>query len=164
MPAVSLDEWIEALTDSAGEIASTSLGYGECRVMAKESADPLAPLTAPDLVGAYISVMSNEHSLNLGLLADAPGCENLAKALLGMDAQETLPEEDVTDSLRELVNILAGGVKRRMSGRESTLQLGLPLVVRGQVAVTELMEAARVKMMLGPIDVQLHIIRNRLGN
>jgi CheY-specific phosphatase CheX len=164
VPAVSLDEWIQALTDSAGEIASTSLGYGQCQVKEKESVDSLLSLTAPNLVGAYISVLSHEHSLNLGLLADASGCENLAKALLGMDAQETLPEEDVTDSLREIVNILAGGVKRRMSERENTLQLGLPLVVRGQVAVTELMEAARVKMMLGPIDVQLHIIRNRLGN
>ncbi|NTV52462.1 MAG: chemotaxis protein CheX [Candidatus Firestonebacteria bacterium] len=161
MPPAGMADWIQALTDSAGEIAAMSLGFEECRVTGQACEDLLASPTDPAWVGAFISVQCREDALHLGLVADASGCETLAKALLGMAPSEILPEEDVSDSLRELVNILAGGVKRRLAAQENTLQLGLPQVVQGPLEVADLTEAARIPMTLGPIPVQLQIIRSR---
>jgi hypothetical protein len=81
---VTLDTWVSAMTDTVGEIAGSSLGCPGCRVVGAPAAEFKAPELS-NLVGAYISILSREQSLNLGLLADSAGCHRLAKALLGMN-------------------------------------------------------------------------------
>jgi hypothetical protein len=61
----------------------------------------------------------------VGITSDQEGCTALASGLLQMPASD-LDTSMVEDSLRELVNMLAGQVKRAMS---LDLALGLPEIV-----------------------------------
>ena len=63
--------------------------------------------------------------LSVGITSDEPGCFALASGLLQMPPSD-LDAGMVEDSLRELLNMLAGQVKRAMS---LDLALGLPQIV-----------------------------------
>ena len=65
------------------------------------------------------------HPMTVAIGSDEPGCFALASGLLQMDRSE-LDSSMVEDSLRELVNMVAGHIKRAMA---IDLALGLPEIV-----------------------------------
>ena len=65
------------------------------------------------------------RSMTVAIGADEPGCFALASGLLQMAPSELDPSM-VEDSLRELVNMVAGHIKRAMA---LDLALGLPEIV-----------------------------------
>jgi hypothetical protein len=100
---------LTALSESLAEVAATVLGGLRVDTHA-EQAGPAAPH------GAYLALVAQGEPIQLGLLADPGGCQLLARTLLGMDPDdEELPTSDVSDAMCEIINIVAGGVKRRVS-------------------------------------------------
>ena len=90
--------------------------------------------TGSDAVVAWVDV----HGPWLGrasLETSTPAAHELARALLSMEADETVPREDVVDALGELANVVGGNVKALLPEHGT---LGLPKVADrlpdGQVA------------------------------
>lgn len=135
-PAVQ-SSCLEALVDALGEVCRTVLGGVSARPLGTATIDvPVDALgSRPGLGpvdGAYLSLVTPEEPIQVGLVIERPGCQVLAKALLGMEpGDEDLPESDVSDAMCEVINMVAGGLKRRVDGRMSIV-LGLPLFVAGQ--------------------------------
>lgn len=127
---------LEALVDALREVSATALGGASLEALGNPTVDvPVDVLgSRPGLGavdGAYVSVVTPEEPVQVGLVVERPGCQSLAKALLGMEpGDEDLPESDVSDAMCELINMVAGGLKRRVDGRVSIV-LGLPLFVAG---------------------------------
>ncbi|HEY8945162.1 MAG TPA: chemotaxis protein CheX, partial [Polyangiaceae bacterium] len=91
-----------------------------------------------------------EIPMQMGLFADERGCQRLAKALLGMDENdEDLPAADLGDAVSEVLNMLAGSVKRRISDH-ADVKLGLPVFVRGAVFSTHY-SMLTARLSLGPV-------------
>jgi len=115
---------LDALTESASELTSTVLGG-----LAFEALGPCADFGAGN--GAYLGLVAQEEPIQVGILVDGPGCQALSKALLGMEpADEDLPPSDVSDAMCEIINIIAGGLKRRVAQR-MPVTMGLPIFVSG---------------------------------
>lgn len=122
-PAVH-SQCLDALTESARELTSTVLGgltfeaLGDCEDFGAGN-------------GAYLGLVAQEEPVQVGIVVDGGGCQSLSKALLGMEpADEDLPPSDVSDAMCEIVNIIAGGLKRRVAER-MPVTMGLPIFVSG---------------------------------
>jgi len=115
---------LDALTESASELTGTVLGGATFEVLG-----PCTDFGGGN--GAYLGLVAQEEPIQVGILVDGPGCQSLSKSLLGMDpADEDLPPSDVSDAMCEIVNIVAGGFKRRVLDR-MPVTMGLPIFVSG---------------------------------
>jgi CheY-specific phosphatase CheX len=151
--------WIDAMTDSLDEVARNMLGFEEIRVVTVDNVLP------PNMLGAHLAMVSLEDSLQVGLITNKAGCQTLAAGLLGQESPESvLPENDVADAIGEIVNMIAGGIKRRMIAIEPTLTLGLPIFFKGYLKPAGSMEAALVEVTIGSIAAKLFVIRSCKGS
>ncbi len=57
--------------------------------------------------------------------------EDVVRALLMTPEGESLPEEDLRDGVGELVNMVAGGAKTRLSASQYTFNITLPTIISG---------------------------------
>ena len=94
---------------------------------------PPEPLPAQALVfGAKLALVHHEGTWELGMYADQDGGFSLARAVLCMEPEEAPDERSVLDAFGEIINMVAGGVKRTAAphiARE--LQIGIPFFMGG---------------------------------
>lgn len=145
---------LDALTESAGEVAATVLGGLPC----------VCEGLTPDAMsghGAYLGLVAQEEAIQVGLIAEPAGCQALAKALLGLEpADEDLPPADVSDAMCELINIVAGGLKRRVTGRIS-VTLGLPIFVSGHPLPNAHQNVVAHALVIGEVKVRLILVTQK---
>jgi len=124
--SASPERWMREVVGAAEEIA-TAMGLGGVRVVGS------IPLPS-DLPGAYLPIVGvGGASVYVGWLASNSGCEAMARALLGDPTIGRLSHDEVADAMGEIVNIVAGAVKRRMAPQGGTLILGLPIYVASPI-------------------------------
>ncbi len=154
MSAPNADEWLDAFVSATDEIASTTLNLGNCAVSPNGGSLPT------DMSGSYVSLMSTAASLQVGLASSPQGCQTMAKALLGMTPEEEdLTDADLADALGEVVNIIAGGIKTRLTEKDSSIQLGLPFFAHGSIEPHSATERAVAKGKLGELPIGLIVLR-----
>ena len=151
----SLEEWINAAVTSAEELATVALGFDGSSVVGSRDALPKG------LTSAVIALVSDAASVQLGVASTDEGCQELARALLCMEPEEDdLPEEDVADAVGEVVNIVGGQVKRLIGGPDSTMKLGLPLIVHGRFETGDNVEVAIMDLTVGPVPISLFVLKS----
>lgn len=144
---------LDALSESTSEVAATVLGA------TFELLDSGAEVSQGH--GAYVGLVAQTEPVQVALLADQSGCQLLAKALLGMEpTDEDLPPADVSDAMCELINIVAGGLKRRVSPGVA-VTLGLPIFVAGAPLPSQLLQLQRRAMKLGEVPVEVLLLTQR---
>jgi len=111
--------------------------------------------------GAYIAILGEGASVHLGITATAEGCRAMARSLLGLHPTQDLTDRETGDAVSELMNIIAGKVKSRVSGRDQTLRLGLPMFIQGRIQETGSMERQAAEFEVGPVTCQLLVYRNK---
>lgn len=150
---IDLHEWLDSLSEIAVHYAANHLRFDRSAAP-PEVMQPGAPRPA-----VYVSILGARSSMHLGLSTTPDGARALTRAFLGLRGPEQLADRDVVDGLSEILNILAGKVKSRMSARDSSLKLGLPMFVSGSVGHGDAVEKATVDVMLGPVPCQLQVFR-----
>jgi Chemotaxis phosphatase CheX len=154
--APSSAAWLDALEAELASLATTTLGFSGVAALARVA-------TPPRMEGAYLGLVSAEGAYQIGLASEPAGCEAMARGLLCMEpGAEALPPADVADAMCEIVNILAGGVKRRI--REASglqLGLGLPTFFHGAVQPTERLAVAVAEVRVGEIPAALLVLHPR---
>jgi CheY-specific phosphatase CheX len=146
-------QWQAAIQGSAAELAKVALGFSEPTTIAAAALADTA-----HLVGAHIPLVGRP-SYELWFVASRAGCAALAGAVLGgMDA-DSLPPGVTADAISELVNMLAGGVKRRLAG--SDLELGLPVFVNGSVERSDRLSATTFRLQLGAVETHVIVLGPR---
>ena len=154
MSKATLNEWLEAALQATEEVANTSFGWESSQIEENVS------LISVDFSGSYIAMIGEQSILQVGLTTSHENCYSLAQGMLGIDdSDQALTDSDVADAMGELVNILAGGIKARMSHSEPLLKLGLPMVVHGRVELPDRMETTVAKLQFGPVQIFLLILR-----
>jgi hypothetical protein len=154
MTPVILSTCLDALSESASEVAATVLG-----------GVPFAPLGSDSSYGsghgAYLGLVADDEPIQVGLLAEPAGCQILAKSLLGMAPDdEDLPLSDVSDAMCEIANIVAGGLKRRVS-EGMRITLGLPIFVTGHPLPNQQQEVSARSLRLGGVAVSLLVLTQK---
>ncbi len=161
---ISMQEWLEYFRQATQEVVATALKFDT------PAKGPKAARPAPHgkgaaddgpHPGAYIAIMSEGASVRLGITASAEGCRAMARSLLGLHPTQDVSESETGDAVSELMNIIAGKVKSRVSERDQTLQLGLPTFMKGRVQETGSMERLAADLPVGPVTCQLVVYRSK---
>lgn len=158
MSALPPGDWLEALVAEFELLATRNLGVPSVERVATHDAPPQG------MEGAYLALLRpGGPSYQVGLVATTEGCQKLARGLLMLGADdETPPPADVADAICEVVNMLSGGVQRRLRERgENQLSLGLPTFFHGPVQVTERLGVAVGEVKMGEIPAALLILHPR---
>jgi CheY-specific phosphatase CheX len=150
LSASTIDLVLTSAQESLCSVATSALAFDEAVVTERRVAVPTT------LFGAMISIVGDTESIELAISSAPEVGQRLAKALLMEDGPGDLPESDVVDSLGEIANMIAGGVKKRLAPERPGLRLGLPLFVDGTVEGKRGGESAASIVRLGDADV--HVI------
>jgi len=150
--AIKSDIWENALLDSLNELATGMLFLGEPELIKVIDSIP------PSIRGAQVAMISMQECLNIGLSAAQDGCEMLSRALLGMEPDEELAVEDIHDAMGEIVNIVAGGVKRKLIEDIPTLKIGLPVFFEGKMSPNKEASSKFIEVKIDSITVELFIM------
>jgi CheY-specific phosphatase CheX len=156
--SLSTSEWMDALNGTMNEIASTALGLEGSAHVRTSACIPTG------LEGAYLALVGEQDSIQIGLASSAEGCQILAKAMLGMEpGDEDLPAGDLADAVCEIVNILAGGVKGRVHGKVPPIKIGIPIFVHGNVQSSDRTVLAVAEVVVGRVPAALVLVEPRSG-
>lgn len=157
-PMLTLAQWRTAVEGAATEIATRALSFSSAVVQ-----DPVALERAAAMIGAHIPLIGDGSAYDMALVASPEGCLALSRAILMADATAPLRDAEIADAVGEIVNMLGGGVKRRMSGHGADLVLGLPIFLRGSIQPTDRLTVTALPTRLGPIDTIVLIAGQRGG-
>lgn len=115
-----LAAWLQAACQAADELATTMLGFSQLMTIDCQLALDGLPEAA-----MKVALVGDPSKFHVGIVADAESGQALSRALLGMDPEDELEDADIDDSLGEIANMLAGGVKTRI---DQSLTLNVPVV------------------------------------
>jgi CheY-specific phosphatase CheX len=95
--------------------------------------------------GACISMTSPGCSWNVALFGIEASMQALGRSLLGNEDNVSLPKEELADALGEILNMIAGVVKRKVNRDGATnVQIGLPMFLSGTDCFRYLSKGVRV--------------------
>jgi CheY-specific phosphatase CheX len=113
------------------------------------------------MVGAHIPLVGAGQAFDLALVASPENCQALSRAILCMKEGAPLRDAEVADAVGEIVNMLGGTVKRRLAGRGSELELGLPLFLHGYIQPTDRLTVIALPTRFDAIDTIVLIAGQR---
>ena len=156
---LTLKEWMAATAEATCESASQMLAIqsNPDNASYKEDGKDL-PENAQ---GSFISLVSEADTVQVGFLSTKEGLALLAKAMLGMTPEDELSDSDMTDAVGEIINVVAGGVKRRLNDSTGGMKLGLPMFIEGKVAYGDSQEMMAAHILLGSVPVHLLVLRKK---
>lgn len=155
MNTISIDNWLTAMIEATDETATQTLGFESVAGKHTIGEQPV------DKPGSFISLASENDSVQIGLVSNKEGLELLAKSMLGMTPEEEIAQADITDAVGEIINIVAGGVKRRLNEQAGGMKLGLPMFIDGKIAQGGSQELACANLNLGNIPAHLLVLRKK---
>ncbi len=93
------------------------------------------------------------------VLCSAEGVEKMARAMLMMEPEDLLDDDEICDAYGEVANILVGGLKSRIIESTPDMKISIPSVVRGQ----QIRATAGTGISKVELDVDLDGCPMRLG-
>ena len=151
---ICIDNWLDAALKSAEESAS-ALG-----IDGLERGDR-STKASPELFGALVSVTSDATCIQVGVLGTPGGHAAVARTMLGVGESDGLDEADVVDAVRELANVIAGGLKRDMIERDPGLRIGLPVFTHGALEATPSLDLALQHLRVSGESLALVVLQAR---
>jgi hypothetical protein len=158
---IDLREWMVYFREATSEVASSALKFEGPRPAPRGKGAPMDVGDNKPRPGGFISLLSDSAALRLGITATLEGCRTLARSLLGLHPTQPVSDREVGDAVSELMNIIAGRVKSRVSERDASIQLGLPMFIESRVQETGSMERQAADIQLGPVDCTLLVYRSK---
>jgi len=154
-PKLSPAQWRAAIDGAAREIATYALSFPDAVVQ-----DPVGIESTVSMIGAHIPMIGGGQAFDLALVASPAGCQALSRAILCMAEGAAVRDAEVADAVGEIVNMLAGSVKRRIAGH-ADLELGLPLFLHGYIQPTDRLTVTVFPTRLGAIETMVLIAGQR---
>ena len=153
---ISPVQWRAAVDGAAREIATYALSLPDATV-----GDPVGLDRANAMIGAHIPLIGGGRAFDLALVASPEGCQALSRAILCMTDGAALSDAQVADAIGEIVNMLGGTVKRRISGHGADLELGLPIFLHGYIQPTDRLMVLALPTRFGAIETMVLIAGQR---
>jgi CheY-specific phosphatase CheX len=153
----TIKDWMDAVVSSSAELATMMLGMSGAELIATHDRMP-SPGNA-----AYISVVGEQSAVQIGVGATPENVQVLAKALMGMTADEDdLDSDEAADAFSEITNILAGQVKT-IIGKKSDIvvNLGIPMFIKGELYIPESSEVQIAEARIGDVPVTFLVMKNK---
>ncbi len=156
--SMSIDWWLDQLQKTGSEVASTSLGASTYDIVGRTVGIP------KELAGSCIAMIGDEYATQIGICSDQAGAQRLAGMMLGLGPDEELDEDGVSDAVCELINVVAGLLKTNVAAqapkaKPDHMQLGLPVFIRGHLAVSAGVEAGALQVNIDEVPVHFLVLK-----
>ena len=151
-----LGQWRTAIETAAREVATYALSMSGATIR-----DPVGLDATATMIGAHIPLVGAGQAFDLALVATPDGCQALSRAILQIGPGPALPAADVADAVGEIVNMLAGSMKRKLSGFGADLTLGLPIFIHGYMQPTNRLSVIAFPTLFGTIPTIVLISGHR---
>ena len=127
----NLSTWLEASMQAFYDFAAQNFSIEELPEFNKSQINYLNQLEEiRSLKGSFIELSLESKKINVFFLAQQETLNYIANRILSTNEDEKLDDMDVVDAIKELTNIIAGGVKNRLSAEvEGEIVLGLPAYI-----------------------------------
>jgi chemotaxis protein CheX len=122
MTTVSLKD---ALLEGAREVFETMVFMA-----LEESAEPTPITDETTLLGTITFKGSLEGCL--GICCGLAAARAIAAGMLGLESDESLAENDISDAVGEVANMVMGAVKSRIQDQAGVIEVSIPSVVQGR--------------------------------
>ncbi len=134
----------EALLDSAREVFETMVFMA-----LEDSSDDSASLGETSLAGTITFKGSLEGCL--GVCCDNSCARTIAANMLGMMSSDEVSENDISDAMGEIANMVMGAVKARIQNDVGSIEVSIPSVVQGRELKNSLGEGS------GKVKIRVNI-------
>jgi CheY-specific phosphatase CheX len=155
-PKLTPAQWRTAVEGAANEIANYALSFSGAVVH-----EPVDLKRATSMIGAHIPMIGGGQAFDLALVSSADGCLALSRAILCAGPAAPLKDTEVADAVGEIVNMLAGAVKRRLSGQRADLELGLPIFLHGYIQPSDRLAVLALPTQFQTIETMVLIAGQR---
>lgn len=145
-----IEQWAEVTAKSTKAVA-VEMGFESCEVVG-------ASENIPKAAGAFVPLVGNTASVQIGILSSPEGQEGIARTILQMEPDEGIEHEEITDAVGELANCLAGRLKREMRKVDASLRIGLPVFVDGHIEYVGKSEFKVIRAHMNAIDVSVVVV------
>ena len=116
------ENWLPILELAVEEVFEIMLG-SRVKPVSRGEHKPSTEFTAMvGLAGALCGILT--------VCCDRAGARELAKCMLGADIGES--DDQVTDAMGEICNMIAGNFKNKLSGADGRCMLSVPTVIKGE--------------------------------
>jgi hypothetical protein len=153
---LTVTQWRTAVEGAANEIATYALSFSNAVVQ-----DPVDLERASSMIGAHIPLVGGGQAFDLALVSSADGCLALSRAILCAGPAAPLRDAEIADAVGEIVNMLGGAVKRRLSGHRADLELGLPIFLHGYIQPTDRLSVIALPVRFATIETMVLIAGQR---
>lgn len=148
-----MNEWLERIESATQEVFESVIGVRMGRL------DPGAANDAD--VTAIISLAGSPSGV-FKIGCSSASAAHLAMRMLGSSAPES--EENAKDALGEVCNMIAGGIKSRLSRSEDLCKISVPTIITGHhYQVHTLVNGERYELQLAyegePVSISMEIQR-----
>ena len=125
----ALMDWLNATNDTIGEHLGPMLGVEH--LVDSHRMDLINDSDIDAIMGSYLLLnCANTHSIKVSFLSSEDVLMQIAKKILGLSPTDELSRDDMIDAIKEVINIISGGVKSRLNHQVSGgIALGLPFFV-----------------------------------
>jgi len=125
----------ETLLDGAKEVFETMI-FMEMEQTAEEM-----PIDNTDTVLGTITFKGNLEGI-LSICCSADCAISIAANMLGMDIDDGISQEDVSDAIGEVANMVMGSLKSRIQDTYTNIDVSIPSVITGQKLKTTMSDSA----------------------
>ncbi|MFC3909607.1 chemotaxis protein CheX [Legionella dresdenensis] len=124
--------WLQASVEAFCDFVSQSFFIEEVIDPANLQIEDAGQLkNTKNLEGSAIDLSINDKKIRIYFLANQETLSNIAARILYTDVQEIPEYTDIIDAIKEMTNVIAGGVKSRLSAEaEGEIVLGLPVYIK----------------------------------
>ncbi len=134
MHHLDLNTWMKALGEAVSDFALQALNIEVQPDLLEAVVDTKTPKDGSSLT----LNCTNEFKITLYFLAAKEHLHTITELLLSLKPGEPLGEEDVDDSVKEIINVLSGGVKSRLSDKfPEEIVLSLPVLIKDKILKPE---------------------------
>jgi len=154
---LTLEDWFGQTLSAAKLLTHDTLGIEQFSVKPW-----LSEIPDEDISGAYIPWVGENEGILIVLLAEHKGLLALAKHFLNLGLEDTLlTDEDTSDIVKEILNILSGLLKKQVYADYAEMKRGLPIFVDGVIEFTEGQESKCTLLEVGELKIYLMLIRKK---
>lgn len=147
----SLQDWILAASEATNEFAEQALG-----IRGSSNIEMMNDTSCRDMAGSSLLLHCSDMSVKVGFFSSDVVLMTIAKIILDVPSEDELSREEMIDAINETINIISGGVKRRLNDlANGGISLGLPLFIEADYDCKKNKGALFARMLIGEMPVLL---------
>ena len=153
--------WIKVAVEATNEFARQALCFEEhvssSNMGLMEEETPLS--------GSYLMLTCGEFQMEIGFLSSEKILMEIARILFVVTPEEVLPREDMIDAIKEVINIISGGVKCRLNDQISGgITLSIPFFLEGKDVQEKNQDALIENIIVAGMPVSLYVRQQLVRN